>query len=149
MEGSAYVEATIRAVRAAARDPAAHGHLPAGVPQADRRRHRAAAAAGPGDPPGQGRLRRAGDDRVPRQAPGRRQLPRAGRRFLLDGRGRPIRLGLGTHDVELIEQIAAQAAAAGIGRDAFEIEMLYGIRTGEQYRLAQDGLPRRDAHRLR
>ena len=27
-------------------------------------------------------------------------------RFLLDGRGRPIRLGLGTHDVALIEQIA-------------------------------------------
>jgi proline dehydrogenase len=60
-------------------------------------------------------------------------------RFLVDGRGRPIRLGLGTHDVELIEQIAAQAAAAGIGRDAFEIEMLYGIRTGEQHRLARAG----------
>ncbi len=59
--------------------------------------------------------------------------------FLVGGRGRPIRLGLGTHDVELIEQIAAQAAAAGIGRDAFEIEMLYGIRTGEQHRLAKAG----------
>ena len=38
-------------------------------------------------------------------------------RFLLDGRGRPIRLGLGTHDVALIEQIAEQVGAAGIGRD--------------------------------
>ena len=60
-------------------------------------------------------------------------------RFLLDGRGRPIRLGLGTHDVELIEQIAAQVAAAGVGKDGFEIEMLYGIRTGEQHRLARSG----------
>jgi proline dehydrogenase len=60
-------------------------------------------------------------------------------RFLLDGRGRPIRLGLGTHDVALIEQIAEQVGAAGIARDAFEVEMLYGIRTDQQYRLAKDG----------
>ena len=59
--------------------------------------------------------------------------------FLTEGRGRPIRLGLGTHDVALIEQIAGQVAPAGIGRDGFEIEMLYGIRTGEQFRLARDG----------
>jgi proline dehydrogenase len=60
-------------------------------------------------------------------------------RFLLDGRGRPIRLGLGTHDVALIEQIAEQVGAAGVGRGAFEIEMLYGIRTDQQYRLANAG----------
>jgi proline dehydrogenase len=60
-------------------------------------------------------------------------------RFLLDGRERPIRLGLGTHDVSLIEQIAEQAAAAGIGRDAFEVEMLFGIREDQQYRLAAAG----------
>jgi proline dehydrogenase len=60
-------------------------------------------------------------------------------RFLLDGRGRPIRLGLGTHDVALIEQIADQVGAAGVARDAFEVEMLYGIRTDEQYRLAKAG----------
>ena len=60
-------------------------------------------------------------------------------RFLLDGRGRPIRLGLGTHDVALIEQIAAQVGAAGIGLDAFEVEMLYGIRTDQQFRLARAG----------
>ena len=60
-------------------------------------------------------------------------------RFLLDGRGRPIRLGLGTHDVALIEQIAAQVGAAGIGLDGFEVEMLYGIRTNEQFRLARAG----------
>jgi len=60
-------------------------------------------------------------------------------RFLLDGRDRPIRLGLGTHDVTLIEQIAGQVAAAGIGRDGFEIEMLYGIRVDQQRRLAAAG----------
>jgi proline dehydrogenase len=59
--------------------------------------------------------------------------------FLTEGRGQPIRLGLGTHDVALIERIAAQVASAGVGRDGFEIEMLYGIRTGEQFRLARDG----------
>ena len=59
--------------------------------------------------------------------------------FLLEGRGRSIRLGLGTHDVTLIEQIADQVATAGIGRDGFEIEMLYGIRTDQQYRLAKGG----------
>jgi proline dehydrogenase len=60
-------------------------------------------------------------------------------RLLLDGRGRPVRLGLGTHDVNLIEQVAEQAAAAGIGRDGFEVEMLYGIREDQQRRLAAAG----------
>jgi proline dehydrogenase len=60
-------------------------------------------------------------------------------RFLLDTRDRPVRLGLGTHDVALIEQIAAGVAAAGIGREAFEIEMLYGIRAQEAFRLAHEG----------
>jgi proline dehydrogenase len=60
-------------------------------------------------------------------------------RFLLEGRGRPIRLGLGTHDVALIEQIAGSVAAAGVPRDGFEVEMLYGIRTDQQQRLAKAG----------
>lgn len=59
--------------------------------------------------------------------------------FLKSGRGRPIRLGLGTHDVALIEQIAEAVAPAGIGRDGFEVEMLYGIRAREQSRLAASG----------
>jgi proline dehydrogenase len=59
--------------------------------------------------------------------------------FLVGSRGRPIRLGLGTHDVALIEQIADQLGAAGIGKDGYEIEMLYGIRTDQQIRLAKAG----------
>ena len=59
--------------------------------------------------------------------------------ILKAGRGRPIRLGLGTHDVRLVEQIAEQVDPAGVPRDGFEVEMLYGIRSREQYRLAKAG----------
>lgn len=60
-------------------------------------------------------------------------------RVLLDGRGRPIKLGLGTHDVGLIEQIAEQVGQAGVGRDAYEVQMLYGIREDQQKRLIAAG----------
>ncbi len=60
-------------------------------------------------------------------------------RFLLDTRGTAARLGLGTHDVTLIEQIAASVESAGVAHDAFDVEMLYGIRSGEQFRLAKAG----------
>ena len=59
--------------------------------------------------------------------------------LLRESRTRPIRLALGTHDVELVEQIASHAAAAGVGKDGFEIQMLYGIRAKEQRRLARSG----------
>ena len=48
-------------------------------------------------------------------------------------------VGLGTHDVRLIEQIGAAAEAAGIGRERYEVEMLYGIRADELERLAKAG----------
>ena len=50
-----------------------------------------------------------------------------------------LRLGMGTHDTALVERIAAHAAGVGIAKDAFEIEMLYGIRQDEQLRLAKEG----------
>jgi proline dehydrogenase len=56
-----------------------------------------------------------------------------------ESRTRPVRLGLGTHDVDLIEQVASHASAAGVKKDAFEVEMLYGIRVAEQRRLAKAG----------
>lgn len=59
--------------------------------------------------------------------------------FLAGSRDRPVRLGLGTHDVALIELIAGQLAALGIGREAFEVQMLFGIRSGEQRRLQRAG----------
>lgn len=50
-----------------------------------------------------------------------------------------LTLGLGTHDVELIEDIAKAGAAAGHGVDAFEVQMLYGIRVDQQHRLRAAG----------
>jgi proline dehydrogenase len=46
------------------------------------------------------------------------------------------RLALGTHDTGLIARI--EAAVSG-GRGAFEVAMLYGIRSDEQRRLAREG----------
>jgi proline dehydrogenase len=53
--------------------------------------------------------------------------------------GSDVRLGLGTHDVRLIEQIAEHAAALGLPRTSFEVQMLYGIRMDQQRRLASEG----------
>lgn len=58
--------------------------------------------------------------------------------------GRSIRIGFGTHDVGLVEQIADHAAALGLERTAFEVQMLYGIRSAEQRRLAREGYVVRD-----
>ncbi|HEV8545079.1 MAG TPA: proline dehydrogenase family protein [Candidatus Limnocylindrales bacterium] len=58
--------------------------------------------------------------------------------------GRTVRIGLGTHDIGLIEQIAAHATALGLERTAVEVEMLYGIRSAEQRRLAREGYMVRD-----
>jgi proline dehydrogenase len=46
------------------------------------------------------------------------------------------RLALGTHDTDLVERIEATVPR---GRDAFEVAMLYGIRSDEQHRLAREG----------
>jgi proline dehydrogenase len=54
-------------------------------------------------------------------------------------RGGNATLGMGTHDVRLIEQIGASAEASGVPRDSYEVQMLYGIRTGELERLARQG----------
>lgn len=51
------------------------------------------------------------------------------------------RLALGTHDVELIEQIRTMAEAQGVSRAALEVHMLYGIREQELRRLRDAGHP--------
>jgi proline dehydrogenase len=58
--------------------------------------------------------------------------------------GRTVAIGLGTHDVRLIEQIAEHAVALGLDKTAVEVQMLYGIRTNEQRRLARAGYRVRD-----
>lgn len=56
-----------------------------------------------------------------------------------ESRQRAMRVGLGTHDVDLVDQVATHAAAAGIPKDAFEVQMLYGVRSKDQRRLAKAG----------
>jgi proline dehydrogenase len=58
--------------------------------------------------------------------------------------GGTVRIGLGTHDIRLVEQVAAHAAALGLPRTSFEVQMLYGIRMNQQRRLARDGFLVRD-----
>jgi proline dehydrogenase len=58
--------------------------------------------------------------------------------------GRRVRLGLGTHDVRLIEQVAGHARALGLPKTSFEVQMLYGIRVDQQRRLAREGYLVRD-----
>jgi proline dehydrogenase len=58
--------------------------------------------------------------------------------------GGKVRLGLGTHDLRLVEQISEHAAALGLPRTSFEVQMLYGIRAREQRRLAAEGYVVRD-----
>jgi proline dehydrogenase len=58
--------------------------------------------------------------------------------------GTNIRIGLGTHDVRLIEQAAEHAAALGLSKASFEVQMLYGIRMDQQRRLAREGYLVRD-----
>jgi proline dehydrogenase len=45
----------------------------------------------------------------------------------------------GTHDLGLISRIAAEAAKIGVGRDRYQIHMLYGIRDAAQRQLASGG----------
>lgn len=44
-----------------------------------------------------------------------------------------------THDLELLGRIRAEARERGLPDDAYELQMLYGIRPGAQRRLARDG----------
>jgi proline dehydrogenase len=45
----------------------------------------------------------------------------------------------GTHDLALIERIAERADASGVGKDKYQIHMLYGIRYAAQRRLVAQG----------
>ncbi len=47
--------------------------------------------------------------------------------------------GIATHDPKMIEATTNHAAREGIGKDAFEFQMLYGVRRDLQEQLARDG----------
>lgn len=57
-------------------------------------------------------------------------------RVLMAGSGYPM---IASHDPAIIDAVPALAAEVGRGRDDFEYQMLYGIRDGEQRRLADAG----------
>jgi len=52
-------------------------------------------------------------------------------------------LALGTHDPAMFDPLRETAREAGVDADRFEVEMLYGIGTREQRRLAREGTPLR------
>lgn len=60
---------------------------------------------------------------------------------LLDAAARQkgMRVAIGTHDLNLIRRAQEHAEAAGLGKDAYEFQMLYGIQRPEQLRLAREG----------
>lgn len=54
-----------------------------------------------------------------------------------------LRATFGTHDLEIVDRVRQRAASIGIAADRYEIQMLYGIRTRDQRRLAaEDGIVR-------
>ena len=55
--------------------------------------------------------------------------------------GGEARIAVATHDTGLIRRVALAAEEMGLGRDAFEVQMLYGIRPEAQARLAGEGFP--------
>jgi len=49
------------------------------------------------------------------------------------------RMILGTHDLKLLQRVKTFAETNAIARSAYEVHMLYGIRTADQIRLVQEG----------
>jgi proline dehydrogenase len=50
-----------------------------------------------------------------------------------------IRVAFATHDLNILEQIKNEANRLNLRNDKLEFQMLYGIKTAEQYRLALKG----------
>jgi proline dehydrogenase len=80
----------------------------------------------------------------PRKRDTDEQYFRLARRLLTaDAIAAGARLGIGTHDGRLIDRVLGVVQAEGVPRSSFEVEMLYGIQTGLQRRLAGQGWPLR------
>jgi len=52
---------------------------------------------------------------------------------------RRSRAAFGTHDTALIRRLSEHASAEGFSKRDFEVQMLYGIQSAEQERLANEG----------
>ena len=115
--------------------------LPPGLPPPHLRRHPAAAAGRTVDPARERCVPRAERARVPGQSVDRRELPPPGEPPG-EGRREEGRAGIARRDL-----IARIATALG-GHDAFEVAMLYGIRT-DNSDASRQGLPGPHADLLR
>jgi len=56
-----------------------------------------------------------------------------------DARAAGVRAAFATHDRKLIRQITEYAQSRGLAKSCLEFQMLYGIQTEEQRRLAREG----------
>jgi proline dehydrogenase len=144
MEGSAYTDATIDLYRHLKADHAGVGiclqsylrRTPADVNALLPLQPQIRLVKGAYDEPASIAFRRKADVDAAFQSLCVLMLPHAG--------AGELRLGLGTHDTRLVERVADYARGAGIALDAFEVQMLYGIRMDEQRRLAGEGYRVRD-----
>lgn len=60
--------------------------------------------------------------------------------YLLDQmKERGIRVAFGTHDLKIQEQVKKEAQKLSLKKEEIEFQMLYGIKTNEQFKLASDG----------
>jgi proline dehydrogenase len=48
-------------------------------------------------------------------------------------------VAVATHDEAIVEHVKRRVAETGVGRDRFEFQMLYGVRSGRQQALAAEG----------
>lgn len=62
-------------------------------------------------------------------------------RLMLEGANPAAPHGLATHDTVLLGRILEEAREMGLPPDAFEVQMLYGIRAREQLALRRRGIP--------
>ena len=62
-------------------------------------------------------------------------------RLMLESASPAAPQGIATHDMALLSRILDEARARGVPADAFEVQMLYGIRAREQMALRRRGVP--------
>ncbi len=61
-------------------------------------------------------------------------------KYLLEQiREKGLRMVFGTHDLTIQEQVKKEAEKIGLPKEKLEFQMLFGIKTTEQYKLAADG----------
>lgn len=60
-------------------------------------------------------------------------------KLLRSARASGAKVGIGTHDIPLVERIHAAASNEEMTKGLFEVQMLYGIKREDQLRLTRDG----------